>query len=78
MRRRRNESRLLSLIPALRLILEPAADLLERKDCSTNHDAYSTACHFFDRILNSTVAIRRQELKISGKMALPTTAIFRG
>jgi len=36
--------------------------LVEIKDCSTNHDAYKTARHFLDRILNSTMAIRRPKL----------------
>jgi hypothetical protein len=42
------------------LILEPAAGLLEIKNRSTSHDAYSTARHFLNRILNSAMAIRRQ------------------
>jgi hypothetical protein len=36
-----------------------AAGLVEIKYCSTNHDAYKTARHFLDRILNSTMAISR-------------------
>jgi hypothetical protein len=44
------------------LILEPAAGLLEINDRSTSYDDCNSARHFLDRILNSAMAIRSQQL----------------
>ena len=60
--RTRNKTRLLSLMSALRVNSGTGGWLGGNKECSTNHDAYKTARHFLDRILNSTMAIRRQQL----------------
>jgi hypothetical protein len=46
----------------MRLILEPATSLLGIEDCSACNDAYSATRHLDDRILNPTMAIRRQQL----------------
>ena len=44
------------------LILKPAAGLFKIEDHSTCHDAYDTAPHLLDRVLNSTMAIGCQQL----------------
>jgi hypothetical protein len=36
--------------------------LAQTKYCSSNRYAYNTACNFLNRILNSAMAIRRQQL----------------
>jgi hypothetical protein len=45
-----------------RLILKPAARFLEIQHCSTCGDTQNAARHFNDRVLNSAMAIRRQQL----------------
>jgi hypothetical protein len=43
-----------------RLILEPAAGMLEIQDSPSGYDACNTTCHLLDRILYSGMPIRRQ------------------